>query len=322
MQKPLTSGVPNAPRPLPNNPQSEPRPIIVAGPTGVGKSAFSVHLAEKLHGEVVGADAFQIYRALPILTAQPGIDLLGRVPHHLTGCLDPGDSLDAARYVRLANAVIADIQSRGRIPIVTGGTGLYLKALTHGLQSLPAPDPALRHRIRALPLPEALRELESLDPRAPAMVDVRNPVRVHRALEIVLQSGRPLAESRTTWQSENGRFTGIVLTRPRAELHARIASNVDALFTRGVVEEVRASLGKIGPSAARAIGYPDVLDFLAGRIDQPECRNRILYATRQYARRQETWCRSQWTFPVVDVSRENALEEAMATFPPGVAGRP
>lgn len=321
MQKPLTSVVPNAPRPLPNNPPPEPRPIILAGPTGVGKSAFAVRLAEHLNGEIVGADAFQIYRSLPILTAQPVKELLERVPHHLTGCLDPRDSLDAARYVRLAGSVIADIQSRGRIPIVTGGTGLYLKALTHGLQSLPPPDPALRERIRTLSLPEALRELENIDPRAPATIDIRNPVRVHRALEIVLQSGRPLAESRTTWQNENGRFTGFVLTRPRAELHARIALNVDALFALGVVEEVRASHGQIGPSAARAIGYTDILDFLAGRIDQPGCRNRILHATRQYARRQETWCRSQWTFPAVDVSRKNALEEVLKRLTAEAADR-
>ena len=206
-------------RSLRNNPSTSntrPRPIIVTGPTGVGKSSFAAALAVRLGGEVIGADAYQIYAGLPILTAQPSQELQALVPHHLIGFLDLRESFDVARYQRLAHTAIADIQSRHRTPIIVGGTGLYLKSLTHGLANIPPIDPLLREQIATLSLSDAINKLASLDPDAPAQIDLRNPVRVSRALEIVLSTGHPLAKAREQWKSNAPLdFCGLTLTRPR-----------------------------------------------------------------------------------------------------------
>ena len=284
----------------------------MTGPTGVGKSALAVALAEKLQGEIVGADAFQIYSGLPILTAQPEPDLLARVPHHLIGALGLDETCDAARYVRMASEAIREIQSRGRIPILTGGTGLYLKALTHGLADLSPVDPALRKSISGMALPEALARLREADVEAPDQIDVQNPVRVRRALEIVVSTGKPLSASRTTWKSAGNNFQGILLERDRTDLKMRIAANVDALFDEGVIEEVRQA-GSIGPGASRAIGFREIQELIAGRITAHECRNRILTSTRRYAKRQLTWCRHQFSFPSINLTTKTSPNELIET---------
>ena len=284
----------------------------MTGPTGVGKSAFAVALAEKLQGEIVGSDAFQIYNGLPILTARPEPELLARVPHHLIGILPLEESCDAARYSRMANRAIREIQSRNRTPILTGGTGLYLKALTHGLADLQPVDASLRKNIAEMSLPEALTHLRNADDDAPGQIDCQNPIRVRRALEIVLSTGKPLSASRTTWKSPANNFQGILLERDRMDLRMRIAANVDAMFDDGVIEEVRQA-GNVGPGASRAIGFREIQDLIAGRINHHECRTSILTATRRYAKRQLTWCRHQFTFPVINLSLKTSTGEPIET---------
>ena len=282
----------------------------MTGPTGVGKSALAVALAEKVQGEIVGADAFQIYSGLPVLTAQPGPDLLARVPHHLIGVLGLDETCDAARYARMATRAIREIQSRNRTPILTGGTGLYLKALTHGLAVLQPVDPVLRKNIAEMRLPEALSLLRGADADAPDQIDIQNPARVRRALEIVLSTGKPLSASRMNWKSAGSDFRGIILERP--DLWIRIEANVDALFDKGVVEEVRQA-GNVGPGASRAIGFRDIQELIAGRITGHECRNRILAATRRYAKRQLTWCRHQFNFPGINLTPTISSNEFLET---------
>lgn len=284
----------------------------MTGPTGAGKSAFAVALAEKLGGEIIGADAFQIYSGLPILTAQPGLELLSAVPHHLIGILGLEETCDAARYVRMAAQAIADIQSRGRTPILAGGTGLYLKALTHGLADLPPVDHALREKISLMELPEALARLSEADPDAPEQIDVRNPARVRRALEIVFATGRPLSAARTAWKSTGCHFSGVVLERDRSDLRMRIAANVDAMFDEGVIEEVRRTKNA-GPGASRAIGFREIEDLIAGRLSHHECRNRILTSTNRYAKRQLTWCRHQFNFPSINLTPANSPGKPIET---------
>lgn len=271
----------------------------MTGPTGVGKSAFALELARRLDGEIVGADAFQIYAGLPVLTAQPTPAQRGAVPHHLTGFLDLSENFDAARYARAARECLSHIHSLGKLPILVGGTGLYIKALTHGLAEMPPVDPVLRARISAMPLPEALAALRESDPDAPAQIDIRNRVRVHRALEIVLQTSLPFAESRRNWSQPANEFRGLVLHRPREELHARIHSNVDAMLDGGAIEEVRRA-SNAGPGARRAIGFSAIENLLAGRTTASACRESIVTATRQYAKRQLTWCRTQFDFPLLE----------------------
>ena len=301
-------------RSLRNNPSTSitrPRPIIVTGPTGVGKSSFAAALAVRLGGEVIGADAYQIYAGLPILTAQPSPELQALVPHHLIGFLDLRESFDVARYQRLALATIADIQSRQRTPIIVGGTGLYLKSLTHGLAHIPAIDPLLREQIANLPLPETIEKLSCLDPSAPALIDLHNPVRVRRALEIVISTGQPLAKAREQWTSNAPvDFCGLTLFRPREELHSRIESNVASLFECGVLEEVR-SAQEAGPTASKAIGYREIQALLREETSLAECREAILLATRQYSKRQITWCRTQFDFPVLELTHDLTKKEIL-----------
>lgn len=301
-------------RSLRNNPSTsntKPRPIIVTGPTGVGKSSFAVALAIRLGGEVIGADAYQIYAGLPILTAQPSPELQALVPHHLIGFLDLRESFDVARYQRLALATIADIQSRKRTPIIVGGTGLYLKSLTHGLATIPPIDRLLREQIATLNLSDAIKKLASLDPSAPALIDLQNPVRVRRALEIVLSTGQPLAKAREQWTSNAPvDFCGLTLLRPREELHTRISSNVASLFESGVVEEVR-SAQEAGLTASKAIGYREIQALLRGETTLAECREAIILATRQYSKRQITWCRTQFDFPVLELTHDLTQKEIL-----------
>jgi tRNA dimethylallyltransferase len=284
----------------------------VTGPTGAGKSAFAVALAEKIQGEIVGADAFQIYAGLPILTAQPAPDLLARVPHHLIGILPPESSCDAARYASLAKRAIREIQSRARTPVLTGGTGLYLKALTHGLAEMQPVDASLRKNIAEMSLPEALAHLRDADADAPDQIDQMNPVRVRRALEIVLSTGKPLSASRKTWKAASKDFAGILLERDRGDLRLMIAANVDAMFDKGVVEEVRRA-GDVGPGLSRAIGFREIQELIAGRIARPECRDRIVTATRRYAKRQLTWCRHQFNFPTINLTPKITSDELLET---------
>ena len=301
-------------RSLRNNPSTSntrPRPIIVTGPTGVGKSSFAAALAVRLGGEVIGADAYQIYAGLPILTAQPSQELQALIPHHLIGFLDLRESFDVARYQRLALAAIADIQSHHRTPIIVGGTGLYLKSLTHGLANIPPIDPRLREQIATLNLSDAIIKLASLDPDAPAQIDLRNPVRVRRALEIVLSTGHPLAKAREQWKSNAPLdFCGLVLSRPREELHSRIESNVASLFECGVVEEVR-SAQEASLTASKAIGYREIQALHRGETTLAQCQEAIILATRQYSKRQITWCRTQFDFPVLELSHDLTEKETL-----------
>jgi len=273
----------------------------VTGPTGVGKSAFSVELAEVLGAEIIGADAFQIYAGLPILTAQPGPDLTARIPHHLVGVLHTDEVCNAARYLQMAREAMQIIQSRGKIPLLVGGTGLYLKSLTHGLADLPPVDAELRAHIACMGPEEAVALLRETDPDAPRNIDARNPVRVRRALEIVLSTGRPLAELRSHWKEPSTEFRGLSLIRDRLDLRKRIEENVDAMFDEGVIEEVRLA-PDVGPGASRAIGYREIRDLLAGRMSLHACRSAIVTATHRYSKRQSTWCRHQFDFPSLSLS--------------------
>lgn len=298
-----------------------PRPVIVTGPTGVGKSAFALALAERIGGEIVGADAFQIYAGLPILTAQPHRVDLARKPHHLIGLLDPSESCDAARYLALLEPILTDITSRGRVPILCGGTGLYIKAFTHGLADIPRVDPALREQIRCMELPEALARLREADVDAPDSLDEKNPSRVKRALEIVLSTGRPLAESRATWKAPKRDVFGMTLTRERHDLRHRIACHVDAMFDEGVIEEVRSS-GEVGPGLARAIGRKEILELIEGKLTAHQCREAIITATRQYAKRQNTWCRNQFNFQVIPLTPGQKPEAAVDAVIEAVRAHP
>jgi tRNA dimethylallyltransferase len=275
--------------------------FIIAGPTAVGKSELAVEVAERCGGEIIGADAFQIYGGLDVLTAKPAPELRARVPHHLVGEIPLTQPFDVAQFSALARERIAQVIARGHIPIVCGGTGLYVRALTHGLADLPGADAALRADLEARTLDDLRSELARLDPAAAAEIDLQNPRRVIRALEVCLLTGRPFSSFREEWRSPPQGVRGVLLVRDRDELRQRIAQRTEAMFATGVEDEVRA-VGEVGPTAAQAIGLREIRALRAGEITRAECIDAITLATRRYAKRQLTWFRREPALTVVNLS--------------------
>lgn len=267
-------------------------PIFILGPTGCGKSRLAVELAERLGGaEIVSADAYQVYRRMPILTAAPDAELTSRVLHHLIGILDVTENNDAAVHARRAEQAIADIQRRGLVPIVTGGSGLYVKFISHGISPAPPSDAALREQLEALPLPELVARLQELDPEGAAHTDLQNPRYVRRNLEIVMLGGKPLSHWQQNWLRPPA-GPGFVLTRDTAELDARIAARARCMVEQGVADEV-AALGALSHTAAKTLGLAQVRSYLAGDISRAELESALALTTRQYAKRQRTWLRRE-----------------------------
>ena len=290
--------------------------ILIAGPTGAGKTDLALRLAGHLHGEIVGGDAFQIYRGLPILTAQPSESLRGEIPHHLIGSVDPAEAYDAGRYLHEALPLIREIATRGKRPIVVGGTGLYFKALLGGLHELPKGDQVIRGELQSSTLKDLIARLQSIDPAAISSIDLANRRRVERALEIVLLTGKPLAESRKGLTPPQTNVATLLITRDRGELRGRIEGNVRAMFDRGVeveVAEVTALTdGAIGPTASMTLGLREVQALLRGETSREETIVSIISATQKYAKRQMTWFRNQHNFQELNLSLLSDPEEAFA----------
>lgn len=276
-------------------------PIFVLGPTGSGKSAAAVELAERLgNAEIISADAYQVYCGMPIITAAPTQEELSRIPHHLVGFLNPTEENDAATHARRAGECIRSLQEAGKRPIITGGSGLYVKFISHGISPAPPSDPALRAELSKLPPEELVRRLQEADPEGAAATNLLNPRYVERNLEIVLLGGKPLSYWRNNWQQPIGR--GYVITRPVEELDARIAARAERMLQEGAIEEVAAlDSSTLSPTAAKTLGLPQVLEYLAGHISRADLAAAIALATRQYAKRQRTWLRREkWLTPVAD----------------------
>ena len=280
---------------------SHPRPLFLCGPTASGKSALALHWARQNDAEIVNADAVQLYRGLEILSAAPSTAERAIIPHHLYGVIDPAESMDAGRYLRLAQPLIEDIQRRGKTPLVVGGSGLYLKFLTHGPSPLPQADPALRAALADIPLEELVARLRKIDPIEAARVNPHNRRYVERALEIHQLTGKAPSELRDGWESRTREVSaglrGWCLRVPRAELHQRIALRTRAMLEGGARDEV-AALAETSATCTKAIGLREIRDWLAGHCDLATCEERINAATRQYAKRQETWFRREtWLQP-------------------------
>lgn len=285
--------------------------IVIAGPTGAGKTDLSLRLAERLGGEIVGADAFQIYAGLPILTAQPTGSELARVSHHLVGSVDPAEAYDAARYVREACEALCAVAARGKRPVVVGGTGLYIKSLLGGLDDLPAQDPVLREEFLHLELPVLVERLSAVDPEGAAAIDCANRLRVERALEIVLLTGKKLSEVRKGSRPMPRGVRGVLLVRERAELRDRITANVAAMFERGVEHEVAAlPEERTGPTASMTLGLREIRSLLRGELSREAAQESLITATHRYAKRQMTWFRNQHDFPELDAGRFSNADAA------------
>ena len=289
------------------------RTPVVVGPTGIGKTAVAMALAAHWPLEVVSADSRQVYRLLDVGTAKPTRRMLERVPHHGLDVVAPGDRYSAGRFAEEAPRWIEDIRSRGRLPVVVGGTGLYIKALADGLFVEPGLDPLkrkdLERWISFLEPLELVRWAGRLDPGFQG----GGRQRAARALEVALLTGRSLSY----WQ-ESARSQGtirpwyVVLTAPRAVLHQRIQARAEEMVRRGMIEEVAAVLADGVPPTAPgldAIGPHEAVEYLQGVRPRDSVADAVATATRQYAKRQETWFRHQLEGDIVTLDATRTPEE-------------
>ena len=280
--------------------------ILIAGPTASGKSALAVMLAEKLGGAVINADAMQIYRELPILSARPGVEEEARAPHYLYGFVSVFEPFSVGRWLEAVQVALDDARSKGLLPIVTGGTGLYFAALLKGLSPIPEIHASIRvearQRLAELGNERFHDELRGRDPVMAARLNSGDSQRLVRAWEVIEATGQSLAE----WQLLKGtpvltgRSARFVLKPNRDWLLARIARRFDAMMAQGALEEVRA-LGALGSDlpAARALGVPQLMAHLRGEVSIEAAVEQAVVDTRRYAKRQMTWFRHQmpeWTF--------------------------
>lgn len=296
------------------------RAVCLTGPTACGKTELALALAESIPLEVVSVDSAMVYRGMDIGTAKPSAEVRARVPHHLIDIVDAADPYSAGRFIRDATAAVADIAARGRLPLLVGGTLLYLRALRRGLAPLPDADPATRAQLddeaAARGWPALHARLAAVDPEAAARIAPNDRQRIQRALEVYLLTGRPL----TQLQREGGaarpaldlRLLAVV-PPDRTVLGARIERRFDQMVEAGLVEEVerlrlRGDLHAEMPSM-RAVGYRQIWAYLERQYDWTVAREKAIAATRQLAKRQMTWLRSE---PGV---------EAFEAFSPGLESR-
>jgi tRNA dimethylallyltransferase len=299
--------------------------ILIAGPTAVGKSEIALLLAEKVGGEIVSVDSMQVYRGLDIGTAKPSSADRARIPHHLIDVVDLTEPFDAAKFTTLAHRAVTQVQGRGHVPILCGGTGLYFKAFLEGLGEAPPSDEKLRTELETTPIKELLRELEQNDPATFARIDRKNPRRVIRAVEVIRQTGRPFSAQRAAWKEE-GRMKNeeriFALTREPKDLHARIAARVDKMFTEGLVDETRRLLERglaQNKTAMQALGYRQVVEHLRGERSLAETVELVKIRTRQFAKRQMTWFKKQldmdWIELTPNESQINILQSICDIIP-------
>ena len=298
-----------------------PRLALIAGPTASGKSALALALAERAEGIVINADSAQVYRDLRIVSARPTAAEEARAPHRLYGYRDGEDMCSAADWAADAKAAIAEAHSRKRLPILVGGTGLYLRTLIEGIAPVPEIDPEIRAAVRAMPVAEAHRALGREDPEAATRIRPSDTSRTARALEVVRSTGRPLR----SWQADKVGGIGdavelrpLVLLPPRDWLHARCDARFAAIFSEPGIAEVQALLARHLPAVApvmRAIGVREIAGFLEGSLDRAAALEAGQTATRQYAKRQYTWFTRQPPAPwprFNEALESEALERALA----------
>jgi len=311
---------------------TRPTAIALMGPTASGKTALALAWAEKYGGEIVSVDSALVYRGLDIGAAKPTADELARVPHHLIDLREPWQPYSAAEFATDARAAIDGIVARGKLPILTGGTGLYFRALLQGLSPMPEADAQVRAGIEAEAAaqgwPAMHAQLAGVDPKAAARIHATDAQRIQRALEVYRLSGKPISE----WQRGGSGAEALPLRvlklaiapADRAVLHQRIERRFDAMLQAGFLDEVRRlrDIPELGDHARplelpalRAVGYRQAWEHLDGATGAVEFRDQAIFATRQLAKRQLTWLRGQPDLRWFDPDREPArLQAAVALF--------
>jgi len=302
--------------------QSQKKLLIITGPTATGKTRIGIELAKRLEGEIISADSRQVYKLLEIGTAKPSRDEREEAVHHLIDIVFPDQTYSAGVFARDARAKIEQLLNRGKLPIIVGGTGLYLKALTKGLFQGPAADPELRKRLNQ----EAeqygshnlYKKLQELDPVTAGRISAQDRIRIIRALEIYELTGQPISFWHTKDQhSSEYRFMTFGITMNRDTLYQRINARVDRMMQAGFLDEVQ-NLRNLGYSfqlpALRTFGYMDILHHLQGEVELKVAVEKFKQKTRNFAKRQLTWFRHQRELKWVDADETEPVEVIQRAF--------
>lgn len=286
--------------------------IYLTGATASGKSALAMHLAKRLGGEIISVDSMQVYCGLNIGTAKPSAEEQAEVPHHLIDVAQLSEAFDAAQFVRLAKSASESILSRGRIPIFCGGTGLYFRALMEGLGNSPPSDELLRDELSLLPFESLVAELKIKDPKAAKQIDLKNPRRVLRAVEVIRLTGRPYSEQRIGWEKlKRAPENLFCINREVDVLNQRIHKRVDEMFSLGLIEETQILIKRglrDNRNACQALGYRQVLDLLDGELSLESVIDKVKIKTRQFAKRQRSWFRNQMQCDLLDWPKDENVD--------------
>ncbi|HEY5912721.1 MAG TPA: tRNA (adenosine(37)-N6)-dimethylallyltransferase MiaA [Verrucomicrobiae bacterium] len=276
------------------------RALCLVGPTAVGKTEVALLLAERLGAEIISVDSMQVYRGMDIGTAKPAAAERARVPHHLLDMVDLTQPFSVADFLRLSREALAQIQTRRHLPLFCGGTGLYFKALIHGLGETPPSNSRLRAELETAPIADLLAELARRDPVTFARIDQKNPRRILRALEVIRLTGKPYSAQRAGWtllaHDPQSPLLILGLSRSPADLRRRIDQRVEDMFHRGLLAETSDLLTRglaENKTALQALGYRQVAEHLRGLRSLPETVELVKIRTRQFAKRQMTWFRNQ-----------------------------
>lgn len=311
---------------------SRPLAICLMGPTASGKTELAVALRERLPLEIISVDSVMVYRGLDIGSAKPGPEVLARAPHRLIDILDPAEAYSAARFVEDALREMAQITEAGRIPLLVGGTMLYFRALLGGLSALPSASPELRARLEQEAAEQGWaalhRRLAEVDPLAARRIHPNDPRRIQRALEVHALTGVPLTELQAVAAEPALPYRVVKLAvapAERAELHRRIAQRFRAMLDEGLIDEVeglfrRGDLDPVLP-ALRAVGYRQVWEYLRGSLNHAEMVERGIIATRQLAKRQFTWLRSETGVHWLDSLDPGRTERALKLLQSAIDGK-
>jgi len=301
------------------------RAIVICGPTGIGKTTFAIELAEAFHGEIIGADSMQVYRHMNIGTAKPTPQERAKIVHHMVGIIDPDEPFDAESYAAKAYQIIKMLTEQQILPLVAGGTGLYIKALEYGLVAAPPGDKALRNRLKSeaenLGTEALLRRLRQVDPMTADKLHPNDAYRIIRALEIFELTGQPISAIQARHQFQKKRLSTLKLglKMERQALYDRIDRRVDLMISEGLLAEVKALLASgyaSGLKSMQSIGYRHMTDYLSGRLNWAQAVDTMKRDTRRYAKRQFTWFRADkeivWIDPIFSPEVRDTVQKFMA----------